>query len=1711
MLKTKVITTLAFVGISFAQLSSATTRQPLLLNSTQYRLRAGEATRIVAPQDTCQFIAHARDRRISIGGVTVNGLVLSVNETGDEIVLGASLTTTPGEYSAQLSATDASGQERVVTLDVVLDPIETVPSNATKPPVVLLNGWQAPFYGSLSTCPISTTSPHSAGTFGGLQQQLLATGVPAVYFFDNCVEGPNAKIEDLGNTLGQVLALIKFDNGTTVPQIDLIGHSMGGLIARAYLAGLQSNGSLSLPSNPRTRKLIEIATPNFGSFLAPTILLGDQTHELVPGSSFLWNLGTWNQSGDDLRGVDALAIIGNAGSWDGVANASDGVVSLTSASLGFARDASRTRILPYCHVDTSFGTSLVGVTCSGKGIANVDNAPETAQLVLAFLANTLDTVSVGHVTPAQDPLLSKYGGLYVAYETTAAQWVTDLTAASLGNVTLQQGYESGEDFYVEFVSGTGTVQATSSSLGTLSCGPVTAPVGYYNVLRCKSAPTITSVGPLISNSLAKIVVSGGTITVSGSGFGQQRCSTCSVTAYPGATLLQVSSWSDQTITAVLPATYSGLLVQLLVVTASGTDSMNIVAGVAPVLSLSKTHAGSFVFGQSGAIYTMTVSNTSSSGQTSGTVTVTENVPTGETLVSMTGSGWSCSGSSCTRGDVLSSGSSYPAITVTVNVASNAPSQVTNQATVSGGGSVSATANDVTNIGTVTGKVATTMTMAASASSIATTGSTTLTATVTAAGGSDTPTGAVAFDLGSTVLGSATLTGTGGIAQATLAVNGSQLAVGSNSITANYSGDANHNASAASVTVTVTSSTTAPDLVVSSLTGPTNGNPGGTVVVSATVLNQGGSGAGASKLEFYFSPTSGISLSTAVDTGWSCAITGLASGTSQTCSGPVGVPANLTPGTWYLAALADSGNQVVESNENNNWRIADTGPVTLGPVLKILGAGSDGRLYSIVPTTGATTLIGPLATVMSDIAAYDGSLYGISYSTPSVLYGIDPNTGAGTAIGSGTGATLDALVFSPSGTLYAAGADSLYTINTSTGNSTLVGSGSGAGTYSSSGDLEFDATGKLYLTSVGFSGDQLFSLNPATGQGTSIGNIGFSGVLGLAYYSGIVYGFTSGGQVITINLSTGVGTAIASYTPGLNGTTLFAPGATAPSISSGGVANAASYATGAVAPGSIAAVFGSFPVTSPSTAPGAPWPTSLGGLSVQFDTTQAPLYYASGSQVNLQVPWEVSGQTQTTINATSNGQVGAAQTVSLATYAPGIFSMNGQGTGQGAIVDAISGRLLDPSNPAIAGSTYVSIYCTGLGPVTNQPASGAASPSNPLAKTTTTPIVGIGNTGSQVLFAGLAPGFVGEYQVNALVPAGVTPGNAVPVVVSIGGVYSNTVTIAVQAAAASNPQPSIANLSPSSAQAGSSPLTLAINGNGFIASSSVTINGASRVATFVNTNQLTITLTASDLATAGTLSVVVTNPPPGGGSSQSSAFTVQPAATPTLVGLSLNVATLTAGASTTGTVRLSAAAPSGGVQVSLSSSNPSAQVPAAVTVAAGQSTATFTITTTAVASTQTATITATLGTGHFSLNLSVNPASGGVSLQGKSFTINGTITIGGQALAFEIQTLATSATAYFVELDNDISAASGIQFEEEFNSGLSVSGSTGVYSGSSAAGFYSNLNTNYGMPITITSATLTITFTSSAPGSAVTGSVSFATASGTIQGTFTGTLASPGLT
>src|ERR1700682_5570039 len=91
----------------------------------------------------------------------------------------------------------------------------------------------------------------------------------------------------------------------------------------------------------------------------------------------------------------------------------------------------------------------------------------------------------------------------------------------------------------------------------------------------------------------------------------------------------------------------------------------------PVLSITKTHTGNFTQGQQNATYVVTVSNGTGAGPTSGTVTVTETAPAGLTLVSMAGTGWTCSATTCTRSDALAAGTGYSAITVTANVAASA--------------------------------------------------------------------------------------------------------------------------------------------------------------------------------------------------------------------------------------------------------------------------------------------------------------------------------------------------------------------------------------------------------------------------------------------------------------------------------------------------------------------------------------------------------------------------------------------------------------------------------------------------------------------------------------------------------------------------------------------------------------------------------------------------------------------------------------------------------------------------------------------------------------------------------------------------------------------------------------------------------------------------------------------------------------------------------
>ena len=122
---------------------------------------------------------------------------------------------------------------------------------------------------------------------------------------------------------------------------------------------------------------------------------------------------------------------------------------------------------------------------------------------------------------------------------------------------------------------------------------------------------------------------------------------------------------------------------------------------APDLTITKTHAGNFAQGDIGKTYTITVTN-SGNAPTTGNASVSDILPPGEVATSISGTNWNCTqpAGPCTRSDALGAGSSYPPITLTVNVACNAPALLTNKATVSGGGESNVgndTANDPTTI------------------------------------------------------------------------------------------------------------------------------------------------------------------------------------------------------------------------------------------------------------------------------------------------------------------------------------------------------------------------------------------------------------------------------------------------------------------------------------------------------------------------------------------------------------------------------------------------------------------------------------------------------------------------------------------------------------------------------------------------------------------------------------------------------------------------------------------------------------------------------------------------------------------------------------------------------------------------------------------------------------------------------------------------------
>jgi uncharacterized protein (TIGR03437 family) len=123
---------------------------------------------------------------------------------------------------------------------------------------------------------------------------------------------------------------------------------------------------------------------------------------------------------------------------------------------------------------------------------------------------------------------------------------------------------------------------------------------------------------------------------------------------------------------------------------TASDPTSITPATVPDLSIAISHTGSFVAGETGATYSIMISNAAAGAPTAGAVTVTDALPPGLIATAAAGAGWPCTIGptvTCTRSDALPAGSSYPPITLTVDVAPSAPATITNTVAVAGGGDV----------------------------------------------------------------------------------------------------------------------------------------------------------------------------------------------------------------------------------------------------------------------------------------------------------------------------------------------------------------------------------------------------------------------------------------------------------------------------------------------------------------------------------------------------------------------------------------------------------------------------------------------------------------------------------------------------------------------------------------------------------------------------------------------------------------------------------------------------------------------------------------------------------------------------------------------------------------------------------------------------------------------------------------------------------------
>jgi uncharacterized protein (TIGR03437 family) len=676
-----------------------------------------------------------------------------------------------------------------------------------------------------------------------------------------------------------------------------------------------------------------------------------------------------------------------------------------------------------------------------------------------------------------------------------------------------------------------------------------------------------------------------------------------------------------------------------------------------------------------------------------------------------------------------------------------------------------------------GQVTTTTTVTANPASITLGSQTTLTVTVKSVASSITPTGTVAFTLSGTSLGTATLSGSGGTATATLTLYGSQVPAGNDAIQATYGGDHNVNGSSASVTVSVivpvATSAVIPTITPNPIYQEAPDAQGDTWFYTIQLTEVAGVG----------TTLTGLTIN---GTDYSSQIVGFFGTASIPANGTIAASRRAQGLTVPLQAVfsftgKDAGGHVWTQQASATF----LGP-QISAIMQLVGAPATVRQD---PTQD------PSCQYYQNLGLQEVNGHGVTL-TRFLAAGSDYSNQIGYFFGS---YTLPANGFLLAGICWDLTGDTLpetlsYEIDgtddggnpvSATVSAYFEGPATNPGVLSTTADPNNDVVAMVVATSAQ-STTASVAVTVGSGQPWSVTVFPSNRASNWL----VAYPLSGTGPA-TVNLSAaGAGLANGLYQATLVFQSVNAlPESIAvainfvvgqPQISS--IVNGASLTNTGLSPGLIFTLFG----TGVGPAQGQTLQlddngdvtTDLSGVQVLVGGTFAPLLYLGQNQINAVAPYEIAGSvgTSVSVQVINNGVQGPVTSANVVAEAPAIFSL---GNGQGAILNQ-DGSVNGPGNPAAKGS-IIQIYGTGEGQINppgvdgsiaTEPLAGLPRPVAPFSLT-------IGGVSATYTYAGTAPqSFEGFFQVDAAIPSNVGSGN-VPVILKVGGVSSQPLNVAVQ--------------------------------------------------------------------------------------------------------------------------------------------------------------------------------------------------------------------------------------------------------------------------------------------------------------------------------------------